>query len=89
VKDLDHGAATAYGRQVLRRTVYAGARRQPLRDAVLFESYAGTSTGDSPGAVCRALLDQATGLDLLWSVADEALPVPAGTRRVLQGSPSH
>ena len=87
VKDLDHGAATAYGRQVLRRTVYAEARRQPRRDAVLFESFAGTSTGDSPGAVCRALLGRATGLDLLWSVADEALPVPAGTRRLLQGSP--
>ena len=87
VKDLDPGVATAYGRQVLRRTVYAEARRQPRRDAVVFESFAGTSTGDSPGAVCRALLDQSAGLELLWSVADEALPVPAGTRRLLQGSP--
>jgi CDP-glycerol glycerophosphotransferase len=86
VKDLDPGHASQYGRQVLRRTVYAAARHAPRRDAVVFESFAGTSTGDSPGALCRALLDQSAGLDLLWSVSDAALPVPAGTRPLLQGS---
>jgi CDP-glycerol glycerophosphotransferase len=87
VKDLDAGQASAYGRQVLRSTVYLRARDEPRRAAVMFESFAGTGTDDSPGAICRALLgQQGRGHELLWSVSDAALPVPDGTHRLLQGS---
>ncbi|MEO5708620.1 MAG: CDP-glycerol glycerophosphotransferase family protein [Nocardioidaceae bacterium] len=87
VKDLDAGEASAYGRQVLRSTVYRSARDEPRRETVVFESFSGTGTDDGPGAICRALLGQ-HGHDhqLLWSVGDDALPVPDGTRRLLQGS---
>ena len=88
VKDLKAEQASAYGRQVLRRTVYLRARDLARRDAVVFESFAGTGTDDNPGAVCRALLgQQGHGHELLWSVSDAAVPVPAGTRRLLQGTP--
>jgi CDP-glycerol glycerophosphotransferase len=87
VKDLEPGQASAYGRQVLRSTVYRAAREEPRRAAVVFESFAGTGTDDGPGAICRALLGQdGHGHDLLWSVADAAIPVPDGTRPLLQGS---
>jgi CDP-glycerol glycerophosphotransferase len=87
VKDLDAAAASPYGRQVLRSTAYRDAREGPRRAAVLLDSFGGTSTDDDPGALCRALLAQeGLGLEVLWSVADAALPVPAGTRAVLQGS---
>ena len=88
VKDLKAEQASAYGRQVLRRTVYLRARDVARRDAVVFESFAGTGTDDNPGAICRALLgQQGHGHELLWSVSDAAVPVPAGTRRLLQGTP--
>lgn len=87
VKDLEAGQASAYGRQVLRSTVYRAAHDEPRRAAVVFESFAGTGTDDGPGAICRALLGQhGHGHELLWSVGDDALPVPEGTRRLLQGS---
>jgi CDP-glycerol glycerophosphotransferase len=87
VKDLDPGQASAYGRQVLRSTVYLRARDEPRRAAVVFESFAGTGTDDGPGAICRALLGRhGQGNELLWSVGDAALPVPPGTRPLLQGS---
>ena len=89
VKDLGPREASAHGRYVLRSTVYAEAREGPRREAVLFEAFAGTSTGDNPGAVCRELLDRGgAGLELLWSVADAAIPAPAGTTALLQGSPA-
>jgi CDP-glycerol glycerophosphotransferase len=68
--------------QALRTQTYARARHGQARDAVLFEAFAGRTTGDSPGAIANELIRRGTSLDLVWSVGDGSVPVPQGTRAV-------
>lgn len=49
-----------------------------LVDAVLFESFGGTSATDSVRAICDALAAENPELTRYWSVADPSVAVPAG-----------
>ena len=86
VKDVDPDPSSSHGRQVLRTTVYADAQRGPRSDAVVFESFGGAGTDGDPGALARALQARDPDREVVWSVADAAIPVPAGSRAVVQGT---
>lgn len=58
----------------------------PVRAAVLFESFNGTSTTDNPGGVHALLRRAGVDVPMLWSVVDLSVPVPAGTEPVVLGS---
>ena len=51
---------------------------------MLFESFGGKSTGDSPAAIAAELRRRGSNLDLVWSVTDNSLPTPDGTRQVVR-----
>jgi CDP-glycerol glycerophosphotransferase len=86
LRDLPPGMTSAFDQRRLQETVYADARAGERTETVVFECFAGTGTGDSPGAVCDVLRERG-GFDLVWSVSDDAVPVPAGTRAVTRLSP--
>ena len=86
VKDVDPDPSSSHGRQVLRTTTYADALRAPRSDAVVFESFGGAGTDGDPGALARALQAGDPDREVVWSVADAAIPVPAGSRAVVQGT---
>jgi CDP-glycerol glycerophosphotransferase (TagB/SpsB family) len=74
-------------RRRLRDEVYPAAKRAPLLDAVLFETFAGRGTGDNPGAICAEFHARRLGLDLAYSVLDRSNVVPEGARAVIRWSP--
>ncbi len=63
------------------------AQGQPLRDAVLFESFAGKMVGDNPKGIHDELVGRGTSLEILWTVSRPDLAVPEGARALLHGSP--
>lgn len=65
---------------------YAG-RREPLENAVFFESFYGRTAGDNPRAIDRELARVAPAVTRYWSVVDLSVPVPAGAVAVVEGSP--
>ncbi len=71
----------------LRSGLYAATLRRPPRDLALFQASGGTGTGDGAGAVFRALLEQGTGLELVWSVNDPSVAAPDGSRALIRGTP--
>jgi CDP-glycerol glycerophosphotransferase len=62
------------------------AQGQPMRDAVLFESFAGKMVGDNPKGIHDELVGRGTSLEVLWTVSRPDLAVPEGARAVLHGS---
>lgn len=71
----------------LQRSVrFNRARSLPLRDAVLFESFAGKMIGDNPLGIQRELSARGTDLEVLWTIGRPGMEVPEGTRAVLHGS---
>ncbi|MCW2848026.1 MAG: tagF 3 [Marmoricola sp.] len=68
----------------LRTEVYEASIGEPLLPCVLFETFTGTSAGDSPAAIARELVRRGSELDLVWSVADGSVRVPEGTRAVVR-----
>ncbi|MEO5709937.1 MAG: CDP-glycerol glycerophosphotransferase family protein [Nocardioidaceae bacterium] len=75
-----------YLRRRLRDEVYPQARTEPLVDVVLFETFAGKAAGDNPGALCKELLGRDEALELVVSVMDYSVEVPAGARPVIRFS---
>lgn len=72
----------------LQRSVrFNRARSQPLRDAVLFESFEGKMIGDNPLGVAHGLVSRGTSLEVLWTVSRPDMRVPQGSRALLHGSP--
>ncbi len=86
-RDADPALTSAYQQHRLQTGVYAAARTGARSGTVVFECFGGSGIGDSPGAVCDVLRARGTDLDLVWSVNDEAVPVPEGTRAVPRLSP--
>lgn len=66
---------------------FARARSGALREAVLFESFAGKMVGDNPLGIHDELVRRGTSLEVLWTVARPDLLVPEGARAVVHGSP--
>ena len=80
----------ALGRRRLdlaRSVRFKRAQGRPLRDAVLFESFAGKMIGDNPLGIQRELVSRGTSLEVLWTVSRPDMAVPEGSRALLHGSP--
>ncbi|MBW8487394.1 CDP-glycerol glycerophosphotransferase family protein [Actinomadura parmotrematis] len=80
----DHPEAerTAAARRALVEERYPLLRAEPLRDAVLFDSYFGRQYSDSPRAILEELRRMDAPLDLLWAVQDGQVAVPDGVTPV-------
>ncbi|MFF7454945.1 CDP-glycerol glycerophosphotransferase family protein [Kitasatospora sp. NPDC008115] len=74
--------------QARQRTAgYPAARREPLREAVLYDVFGGRGYADSPRAVHTELARRGTPLEHLWVVDDAQAELPAGVRAVRVWSP--
>lgn len=65
------------------RAAYAGSTRALDPNLVVFHSYAGTGTTDSPRAIFEELRARRPELRMIWGVADRSVPAPEGSRAVL------
>ncbi|GAB1643117.1 CDP-glycerol glycerophosphotransferase family protein [Krasilnikovia sp. MM14-A1259] len=65
-----------------RETLYPAYRKQPLRDAVLYNSFTGRQYSDSPRAVHEELVARGLPLEHAWVVGDGQAAVPAGAREI-------
>ncbi|WP_158835371.1 CDP-glycerol glycerophosphotransferase family protein [Streptomyces sp. NRRL S-350] len=66
---------------------YPAARREPLREAVLYDVFGGRGYADSPRAVHAELARRGAPLEHLWVVDDAQAAVPAGITPVRPWSP--
>ncbi|WP_280518312.1 MULTISPECIES: bifunctional glycosyltransferase family 2 protein/CDP-glycerol:glycerophosphate glycerophosphotransferase [Streptomyces] len=82
----DH-ARGPYRQKLLRTKAYPDARRQPVRDAVLFDAFKGTQYSDSPRALHEELVRRRVGLEHLWVVRDDQVQVPPTATPVRMWSP--
>ncbi|MFB7472080.1 CDP-glycerol glycerophosphotransferase family protein [Kitasatospora sp. NPDC056184] len=74
--------------QARQRTAgYPAARREPLREAVLYDVFGGRGYADSPRAVHAELARRGTPLEHLWVVDDAQAELPPGVRAVRVWSP--
>jgi CDP-glycerol glycerophosphotransferase len=79
LKDDERGP---YRQRRLRNHTYAEARREPLRDAVLYDSYTGKQFSDSPRAVYEEFVRRGEPLEHLWVVRDDQVELPQGATAV-------
>jgi len=84
---LDPASHSAAGQAALAKQ-YAAARREPLENAVFFESFYGRTVGCNPLAIDRELSRVAPGVTRYWSVVDLSVAVPPGAIAVVEGSPA-
>ncbi len=73
-------------RKLIREVYYRLQRRLPVRDQILFASYHGKQTGDSPRAIADELRRRGDPRRHVWAIADWAVPVPPGADAVLTGT---
>ncbi|MFF1785222.1 CDP-glycerol glycerophosphotransferase family protein [Kitasatospora sp. NPDC058243] len=66
---------------------YPAARREPLREAVLYDVFGGRGYADSPRAVHAELARRGAPLEHLWVVDDAQAELPPGVRAVRIWSP--
>ncbi|WZH36056.1 MAG: CDP-glycerol glycerophosphotransferase family protein [Microbacterium enclense] len=64
------------------------ASREPLENAVFFESFYGRNASCNPLAIDRELARVAPGVTRYWSVVDPSVAVPPGAVAVVEGSPA-
>ncbi|WP_067437725.1 CDP-glycerol glycerophosphotransferase family protein [Nocardioides jensenii] len=65
------------------RAAHAASRGPIDPDLVVFHSYAGSGTTDSPRAIFEELRRRRPDLRPVWGVADHSVPAPSGSRAVL------
>ncbi|MDX2377930.1 CDP-glycerol glycerophosphotransferase family protein [Microbacterium sp. LRZ72] len=82
---VDPAYDSGEGQDALERR-YAGAR-DPLENAVFFESFYGRNISCNPRAIDAELARVAPGVTRYWSVVDLSVPVPEGAVPVIEGSP--
>jgi len=86
-RDLDEDSERGrFHQKQLRERVYVPGREQPLRDAVLFSSFAGRQFSDSPRALHEELVRRGTDLGQLWVVSDGRAVVPPTATVIRSGS---
>src|SRR5437763_751312 len=85
-RDLDEDSERGrFHQRQLRDRVYLAGRSQPLREAVLFSSFAGRQFSDSPRAIHEELVRRGSDFDQLWVVSDGRAAVP-DTARVIRSA---
>ncbi|WP_442811971.1 CDP-glycerol glycerophosphotransferase family protein [Streptomyces sp. NBC_01803] len=72
----------AYRQRELRQVHFPRFQREPLRDAVFYNSFGGKQFSDSPRAVYEEFARRGVEVDHLWSVADAQVSLPPGVRPV-------
>ena len=65
-----------------REKLYPRLRKQPLREAVFYNSFTGRQYSDSPRAVHRELVARGLPLDHIWAVTDGQAAIPPSGRAV-------
>jgi CDP-glycerol glycerophosphotransferase len=79
LKDNERGRnAGAYNREKL----YPKLQKEPLRDAVFYNSFTGRQYSDSPRAVHQELVARGLPLDHIWAVTDGQAAIPPSGRAV-------
>ncbi|MFD8706389.1 CDP-glycerol glycerophosphotransferase family protein [Kitasatospora sp. NPDC059648] len=84
---LDATERSAWTQARLRTEHYPAARREPLRDAVLYDVFGGRGYADSPRAVHAELARRGEPLEHLWVVDDGQAELPPGVVPVRIWSP--
>ncbi|MBV2154351.1 CDP-glycerol glycerophosphotransferase family protein [Kitasatospora sp. SUK 42] len=84
---LDATERSAWTQSRLRAEHYPAARREPLREAVLYDVFGGRGYADSPRAVHAELSRRGTPLEHLWVVDDAQAALPPGVVPVRIWSP--
>ncbi|MER6397815.1 CDP-glycerol glycerophosphotransferase family protein [Kitasatospora sp. NPDC001603] len=84
---LSPAERSAWSQARQRADGYPAARREPLRDAVLYDVFGGRGYADSPRAVHAELARRGEPLEHLWTVDDAQAALPAGVRAVRVWSP--
>ncbi len=82
---IDPAYDSGEGQDALERRYAAG--RDPLENAVFFESFYGRNASCNPLAIDRELARRAPGVTRYWSVVDLSVQVPEGAVPVVEGSP--
>lgn len=82
---VDPAYDSGEGQAALERRYATG--REPLENAVFFESFYGRNASCNPLAVDRELARVAPAVTRYWSVVDLSVQVPAGAIAVVEGSP--
>ena len=77
----------AFTEKVTRRLTYK-PRAGKLAEQVLFVSFVGRSVGDSPLDIFFELQKTQPNLKKVWAVVNDAQDVPAGSTKVVVGTPS-
>lgn len=80
------GKAKGLQKRLLVKFVYQLAKRKPLINSVLFESFSGKQVGDSPLDLALGLQKSHPDLELFWSVGKPGAIVPNGMKGMKQGS---
>lgn len=80
--DLDAGERGVYGRAQLRERGYPAARREDLRDVVLYNSFTGRQYSDSPRAIHEELVARGLPLEHRWVVLDGQVALPGTAQAV-------
>ncbi|MER7754392.1 CDP-glycerol glycerophosphotransferase family protein [Kitasatospora sp. NPDC097643] len=78
---------SAWSQTRLRTVGYPAARREPLREAVLYDVFGGRGYADSPRAVHAELARRGEPLEHLWVVDDAQAELPPGVSPVRIWSP--
>ncbi|GAA1105927.1 CDP-glycerol glycerophosphotransferase family protein [Nocardiopsis composta] len=81
-KPLPIDAQGPYRQRLLREEFTAAAKREPLREAVLYNNFGGRQYSDSPRAVHEELVRRGVEVEHLWTVADQQAVPPEGVRPV-------
>jgi len=85
-RDLDDDERGQYHQHRLRSTVYVPGRGDPLRDAVVYDSFLGRQYSDSPRAIHEELVRRDAPLEHLWVVRDGRCRVPESATVLREGS---
>ncbi|MFJ9693600.1 CDP-glycerol glycerophosphotransferase family protein [Kitasatospora sp. NPDC101183] len=84
---LDPAERSAFTQQRQRTGHYPAARREPVREAVLYDVFGGRGYADSPRAVHAELARRGEPLEHLWVVDDAQAELPPGVSAVRIWSP--
>ncbi|MFF2075787.1 CDP-glycerol glycerophosphotransferase family protein [Kitasatospora sp. NPDC058162] len=84
---LDATERSAWTQARLRTEHYPAARREPLREAVLYDVFGGRGYADSPRAVHAELARRGEPLEHLWVVDDGQAELPPGVVPIRIWSP--
>lgn len=80
--DLRDDERGPYRQRMLRTRLFPEARKRPLRNAVLYDSYTGKQYSDSPRAVHEELVRRGVDIEHLWIVRDRQIDLPPGVTPV-------